>query len=122
MEPIGNPADIPKKEKKQKTPEEIFEKEKKNERKKERKNDLSELSYERINAGFERLQIAWMRAAVTFIALGFSAYNFYLGRVEHGGHPVLKYANGRYIGIFLILVGFLGLLQATVPHIKTRPG
>jgi uncharacterized membrane protein YidH (DUF202 family) len=120
MEPIEKPAELPKKVKQPKTPEEILKKEKKKEKKKERKNDLSELAYERIKGGFERLQIAWMKAAITFIALGFTAYKFYIGRVEHGDHPIMKYANGRHMGMFLIFVGLIGLIQATIPHIKNQ--
>jgi len=121
MDTVENPGDLPKKikkPKKEKTPEQILEKEKKKEKKKERRKDLSELAFERIRAGFERLQIAWMKAAVTFIALGFTAYKFYVGKVEQQGHPIMKYANGRWIGMFMMLVGFLGLLQATIIHIK----
>lgn len=66
------------------------------------------------------MQIAWMKAAVTFIALGFTAYKFYIGRVENGDHPIMKYANGRHIGMFLILLGFVGLLQASILHVKNQ--
>jgi len=119
MDTVENPDNIVnkvKKPKKEKTPEQILKKQ----QKKEKRKDLNELAFERIRVVFERLQLAWIRAAITFIALGFAAYKFYIGRVESGGHPLMKYANGRGIGMFLIGVGFLGLLLATFQHIRNQ--
>ncbi len=65
---------------------------------------------------FERLQLAWLRTAITFIALGFTSYRFYLQRTEEGKTHLMDYISGREIGIFLVAVGFLGLLQATIQH------
>jgi uncharacterized membrane protein YidH (DUF202 family) len=48
--------------------------------------------------------------------LGFTAYKFYHERIVEGQEPILPIFNGRGIGIFLILVGFLGLLQGTIQH------
>jgi len=90
------------------------------EAKKKKKKGRKELSLERIRLALERLQLAWLRTAITFIALGFSSFKFYYGRIEEGQHPVTEYINGRTIGIFLILVGLVGLLQATLQHIKNH--
>ena len=119
MNTVENPDDLinkVKKPKKEKTPDQVLKKQ----QKKAKKEDLNELAFERIRAVFERLQLAWLRAAITFIALGFTAYKFYIGRVESGAHTLLKYANGRWIGMFLIGVGFLGLLQATFQHVRNQ--
>lgn len=87
--------------------------------KKARKKGKKEMGFVRVRLALERLQLAWLRTAITFIALGFTSYKFYNERVEEGQAPILPYFNGRGIGIFLILVGFLGLLQAILQHRKS---
>lgn len=86
--------------------------------KQQKKKGKKELSFERVRLALERLQLGWMRTAITFVALGFTSFKFYYGRVEEGKHPLTQYVNGRTIGIFLILVGLVGLLQATLQHRK----
>jgi uncharacterized membrane protein YidH (DUF202 family) len=86
------------------------------ESKKEKKKGKKELGLERVRLAIERLQLAWLRTAITFIALGFTSFKFYLARIAEGQHPATEYINGRTIGIFLILVGFIGLSQATLQH------
>ncbi len=88
--------------------------------KQQKKKGKKELSLERVRLALERLQLAWLRTAITFIALGFTSFKFYYGRIEEGQHPVTEYVNGRTIGIFLILVGLVGLLQATLQHRKNH--
>lgn len=90
------------------------------ESKKEKKKGKKQLSLERVRLALERLQLAWLRTAITFIALGFTSFKFYYGRIEEGKHPLTEYVNGRTIGIFLILVGLVGLLQATLQHRKNH--
>jgi uncharacterized membrane protein YidH (DUF202 family) len=82
------------------------------------KKGKKELSFERVRLALERLQLGWMRTAITFVALGFTSFKFYYGRIEEGKHPLTEYINGRTIGIFLILIGLVGLIQATVQHRK----
>jgi len=101
-----------------KTPEEILAAEK-DKRKEKEKKGKKELGNERVRLAMERLQLAWLRFSMTMIALGFSSYRFFYSRLEEGKTPLLKYLTGREIGMFLLLVGFAGLLQATVQHIRT---
>jgi uncharacterized membrane protein YidH (DUF202 family) len=86
--------------------------------KEKKKKGKRELSLERVRLALERLQLAWLRTAVTFIALGFTSFKFYYGRIEEGKHALTSYVNGRTIGFFLIVIGFVGLLQATLQHRK----
>jgi len=86
--------------------------------KKALKRGKKEMGFVRVRLALERLQLAWLRTAITFIALGFTSYKFYNERIEEGQEPILPYFNGRGIGIFLILVGFLGLVQGTLQHRK----
>lgn len=84
--------------------------------KQERKRAKKELGYERIRLALERLQLAWLRTAITFVALGFTAYRYYLSRVEDGLEPLAGVFNGRNIGLFLLLMAFIGLAQSTMQH------
>lgn len=84
--------------------------------KKEKKKTKQDFSYERLRLALERLQLAWLRAAITFVALGFTAYRYYLSRVADGLEPLVGGFNGRNIGLFLLAMAFFGLLQATIQH------
>jgi uncharacterized membrane protein YidH (DUF202 family) len=90
------------------------------ESRKKKKKGKEEMSLERVRLAFERLQLAWLRTAITFIALGFTSFKFYYGRIEEGKHALVEYVNGRTIGIFLIAVGLVGLIQATLQHRKSQ--
>lgn len=81
----------------------------------ESKKGKKEIGFERVRLALERLQLAWLRTALTFVALGFTAYKFYHERME-GGESTLRYLNGRNIGLFLILMAFTGLAQAIFQH------
>lgn len=90
-------------------------------RKKER--EKREIQVEKREAGFEksritmeRLQLAWIKANLTFTALGFTAYKFYYARIEDGLDPRKYFITGKELGIFLIIVGFSMLLIATLQH------
>lgn len=84
--------------------------------KEEKKNAKKELGYERIRLALERLQLAWLRTAITFVALGFTSYRYYLSRVDDGLEPIGGVYNGRNIGLFLMLMAFVGLFQSTLQH------
>lgn len=84
--------------------------------KEERKKAKKELGYERIRLALERLQLAWLRTAITFVALGFTSYRYYLSRVEDGLEPLNSGFNGHSIGLFLMVMAFIGLFQATLQH------
>ncbi len=83
--------------------------------KQETKKGKKELGFERVRLALERLQLAWLRTALTFVALGFTAYKFYHERVE-GGEETLQYLNGRNIGLFLISLSSIGLFQSILQH------
>jgi uncharacterized membrane protein YidH (DUF202 family) len=82
----------------------------------EKKKAKKELGYERIRLALERLQLAWLRTAITFVALGFTSYRYYISRVEDGRETLGSFYNGRSIGLFLMVMAFIGLLQSTLQH------
>ncbi len=85
----------------------------------DRKQAKKELQYERIRLALERLLLAWMRTAITFVALGFTGYRYYLSRVEDGLEPLVGSFNGRNIGLFLLVMAFVGLFQSILQHRKS---
>jgi uncharacterized membrane protein YidH (DUF202 family) len=64
------------------------------------------------------LRLAWVKANITFIGLGFAVYKFYQSRLDHGKHPIGHYVTGRQFGIFLTLVGVAALSLATWQHYR----
>jgi uncharacterized membrane protein YidH (DUF202 family) len=86
--------------------------------KKEKKAKKKRLGLERMRIAVEKLQLARVKVTITFIALGFACYKIFYARIEAGKQPVLDFPNGRDIAIFLIFVGLVILLLATVQHRK----
>jgi len=86
--------------------------------KKEMNEAKMEYNLEKGRIFLERLQLNWIKWNITCVALGFTAYKFYYERVEKGENLVAYYITGREIGIFLIVLGFVTLLLATLQHKK----
>lgn len=86
--------------------------------KKEADEAKKEYTHEKLRVAFERLQLNWIKWNITCIALGFTAYKFWYGRVHEQGLQIGYYVTGREIGIFLIVLGFVSLLFATRQHKK----
>ena len=81
-----------------------------------RKDAKKELGFIRVRLALERLQLAWLRTAITFVALGFTAYRYYIARVEDGLEPLGGTFNGLNIGLFLLIMAFVGLLLSSIQH------
>jgi uncharacterized membrane protein YidH (DUF202 family) len=81
-----------------------------------KKKNKKLLQKERIRVAFERLHLAWIRTAVTLLAVGVGAYQYFYERVESGRTGFLKHVTGAQIGILLIIVSFIVLLLATFQH------
>ena len=84
----------------------------------ELRTEKEDRDLEKFRIVLERLQINWIKWNVTCIALGFAAYKFYYSRVSEGKSPLNYNVTGRDIGIFLMTLGTLALLFATIQHKK----
>ena len=73
-------------------------------------------AFERSRIASEKLKLAWIKANITLIALGFAVYKFYQSRLDHGQNPIGHYVTGRHVGLFLTLVGVAALSVATWQH------
>ena len=78
--------------------------------------ERKEIEFDRSHVASEKLQLAWVKANITFIGLGFAVYKFYQSRLEHGQHPLSHYLTGRHLGIFLTLIGTAALSFTTWQH------
>lgn len=81
-------------------------------------NGKDKLRLERHRIALEKLQLAWMKITLAFSALGFTSYRFFHSRMEAGKEALFEPFNGRSLGIFLVSLGILGLLQATIQHVR----
>jgi uncharacterized membrane protein YidH (DUF202 family) len=77
-----------------------------------------EYNNEKSRIVLERLQLSWLKWNITCIALGFTVYKIYEARVHEGLNLKRYYVTGREMGIFLISLGFISLLSATLQHRK----
>lgn len=73
---------------------------------------------DRYRTALEKLQLSWMKKTLTLSALGFASYRFFYSRIESGKSPLIESFNGRNLGILLVSLGLLGLLQATIQHMR----
>jgi uncharacterized membrane protein YidH (DUF202 family) len=91
----------------------------KKENKKKKKEEQNLIRNERLRIAIERLQIAWLRMAITLMAFGFTIYKVLESVIEEGKRkPLFGYFDGRDIGLLMLIIGFLGLAQATWQHVK----
>ena len=89
----------------------------KKERKKAEKVEQNLIRNKRVRIATERLQIAWLRTAITLMAFGFTIYKVLESLIEEGKRkPLFGYFDGRDIGLLMLAIGFLGLAQAIWQH------
>lgn len=95
------------------TPEEIQAKAEKKAKKKEKKKIEKEIKSERIFIAFQRTLLSWVRTSTSLFTFGFAIWKLLEQKAqEPGNHPVLRVVSPKYIGLIMILSGFLGLLKA----------
>ena len=73
---------------------------------------------EKSRIALEKLQLNWIKWNLTCLGLGFTAYRFYYVRQQAGQSPIGHYITGQEIGMFLIALGFVTLIFATIQHKK----
>jgi len=86
--------------------------------KKEEAAIKKENDVEKARIASERLQLNWIKWNITCLGLGFTAYRFYYARVANHQSPIGHYITGQEIGMFLIALGFVTLIFATIQHRK----
>jgi len=79
--------------------------------------DATRLAVDRTRLAHERTLMAWVRTAVSLISFGFTVYKFFQTLRESSGVPGESHPLGpRHLAIFLIAIGLISLVMATVAH------
>lgn len=101
------------------TPEEIQAKAEKKAKKKEKKKIQKEIKEDRTFIAFQRTLLSWVRTSTSLFTFGFAIWKLLEQKAhEPGDHPVLRVINPKYIGLVMILSGFIGLLMAVMAYVK----
>ena len=79
-------------------------------------NRRTAMAVERNRLAHERTLMAWIRTSVSLISFGFTIYKFFQSFVEKGVTLSFGLIGPREIGMFMLILGFLSILFATVQH------
>lgn len=84
-----------------------------------KKKDKKLIQLERTRTAFERLQLAWVRTALTIMAIGVGIYEFFYNRLESGKKPLFESFTGKELALILQLIAFTVLILSLVQHRKS---
>ncbi len=71
---------------------------------------------ERTRTAFERLQLAWVRTAMTFLGIGVAIYEFFYRRMESGQKPLFESFTGQELALTLYCIAMLVLVLSLRQH------
>lgn len=74
------------------------------------------IQLERTRTAFERLQLAWVRTALTILAIGVGVYEFFYNRLESGKKPLFESFTGRELALILYSISFVILVLSLSQH------
>jgi len=81
-----------------------------------KKNAKKLIQLERTRTAFERLQLAWVRTAMTFLGVGVGIYEFFYRRLESGKAPLFESFTGRELALILYFIAMLILVLSLRQH------
>lgn len=82
----------------------------------ENKKKKKQIQLERTRTAFERLQLAWVRTALTLLAIGVGVYEFFFNRLESGKKPLFEAFTGRELALVLYCIAFSILVLSLMQH------
>jgi uncharacterized membrane protein YidH (DUF202 family) len=74
------------------------------------------IQLERTRTAFERLQLAWVRTALTFIGIGIAIYEFFYRRAESGKIPLFESFTGRELALVFYFISQVILILSLRQH------
>lgn len=87
---------------------------------KEKKDQDKELiTLERFRIASEKMQLSWIARSITISALGFTVYRLLEDEEAKGMSNSVISMSPSEVGLVMLLIGFIGLVWATVQHTKT---
>jgi len=101
-------------------PERQLEKQREKSAKEARDFAKEQITYERARIAIEKMQLSWLRKTILISALGMTLYKVFEAEAKPSGWLVLGFLTAREIGLFMLLVGFVSLVFATVQHVKAH--
>jgi len=81
-----------------------------------KKNAKKLIQLERTRTAFERLQLAWVRTALTFIGIGIGIYEFFYRRLESGKSPLFESFTGRELALVFYCISQVILILSLRQH------
>lgn len=82
----------------------------------EKKKAKKLIQLERTRTAFERLQLAWVRTALTILAIGVGVYEFFFNRLQSGKKPLFEAFTGRELALVLYCMAFSILILSLLQH------
>ena len=80
-------------------------------------SDSTKLAIDRTRLAHERTLMAWVRTAVSLISFGFTVYKFFQAlQDDQGAAHVHRLLGPREFALFLIAIGLISLVGATIQH------
>lgn len=87
---------------------------------KEKKDQDKELiTLERFRIASEKMQLSWIARSITISALGFTVYRILEDEEAKGLSNSVLSVSPSEVGLIMLLIGFVGLVWATMQHTKT---
>lgn len=90
--------------------------EEKDSEKSDKKKAKKLIQLERTRTAFERLQLAWVRTALTILAIGVGVYEFFYNRIESGEKPLFESFTGRELALVLYCIALTILVLSLLQH------
>ena len=81
-----------------------------------KKNAKKLIQLERTRTAFERLQLAWIRTALTILAIAVGVYEFFFNRLESGKRPLFESFTGRELALVLYCIAAAMLILSLRQH------
>ncbi|WP_026968440.1 YidH family protein [Algoriphagus terrigena] len=81
-----------------------------------KKNAKKLIQLERTRTAFERLQLAWIRTALTILAIAVGVYEFFFNRLESGKRPLFESFTGRELALILYCIAISVLILSLRQH------
>lgn len=87
---------------------------------KDKKDQDKELiTLERFRIASEKMQLSWIARSITISALGFTVYRLLEDEEAKGMSNSILSISPSEVGLIMLLIGFIGLVWATIQHTKT---
>lgn len=89
------------------------------EQKAQKDHDKELITLERFRIASEKMQLSWIARSITISALGFTVYRLLEDEEAKGMSNSILSISPSEVGLIMLLIGFVGLVWATMQHRET---